>query len=167
MSPTKKTPAVGNVEPAEIVFHLVHPTSNGKPLCGADSSTASIGSYVEHLDATNPQNVRWVREVCDADGKPVSPCSLCISLYPSVLLDIVPFDLTIKIEFKPHELFRGYDVSASALGTVRGKRIEIKAYPGLSYFTARWIGSLQFSIDIDADSIVPLVESANKEKRGA
>lgn len=162
MSSQKSTSAVAG-QP----YHLVDATSRGKPLCGDTSFGALIGSYVEHLDASTPENVRWVREVFDSDGKSVTPCSLCVSLYPSILLDVVPFDLTIKIHFTPNEAFRGYDVTATAFASVGERRRRVTASPNLGYFSARWIGGLHFSVDVDADRVVPLVEHANKTKKRA
>lgn len=165
MTPTKTKHTDGKVEAAQRLFHLVDSTSKGKPICGETSPDALIGSYVEHLDETTPENVRWVREVFDSDGKPVTACSHCVSLYPSVLLDVVPFDLTIRIHFKPNEAFRGYDVTATAFASIGEKRRHVTAAPNLGYFAARWIGGLQFSVDVDANRIVPLVEQANKTKQ--
>lgn len=74
----------GIAEPVS-AFHLVTESSGGKPLCGAISPDAAIGSYVEHLDTSGTQ-ARWVCEVFGPNGRAVDGCALCLSLYPRVLL---------------------------------------------------------------------------------
>ena len=150
---------------AKPLHHLVHATSKGRPLCGDSSIDALIGSYVEHLDTTSPGNVKWVREVFGAVGEPVEPCPFCISLYPPALIDIVPFNLNIVLNFKPSSVSVGYDVSSEAFAEINGIRSQIKVFPGLLYFSAKWIGSLNFSVDVDANPVVPFVEHANKTKQ--
>jgi hypothetical protein len=63
------------------IHHLVTVESQGKPLCGATSPDAVIGSYVEHLD----EKQEFAREVFGKDGKPAKACNRCLSLYPPVL----------------------------------------------------------------------------------
>lgn len=144
MTPTKNRPTCDKAEIAETTFHLVHPTSGGQPLCGVRAPSAMIGSYVEHLDTSSAENPRWVREIIGSDGKAVTPCALCLSLYPAALIDVVPFDLVITVHFRPNESTRGYNVTSSAFATVGGKRRAIEAYPQLTYFSAKWIGTLEF-----------------------
>ena len=165
MTPTKNNISDGTKKLAEPIFHLVHATSGGKPLCGDPSPDALIGSYVEHLDGTTAENTQWVREIFDRSGKAVSPCPICLSIYPPVLLDVVPFDITINLHFKPNRALSGYDVTTISSAQVGAVRRNIDALPALSYFSARWLGSLRFALDVDANPIVPLVEHANKAKQ--
>lgn len=161
---TKRTQPDGKEEIATQPYHLVHVSSDGKPLCGVSAGDAKIGAYVEHLDDTS-ENVRWVREIFDSNGKAVVPCHVCLSLYPPVLLDVVPFNLTINLYFKPNKAVTGYNITTSASAKVGDIRGRVDVLPALSYFSATWLGNLRFSLDVDANSIVPLVECANKAKR--
>lgn len=165
MTPTKNKHSDGKKKPVEPIFHLIHVTSGGKPLCGNPSPDALIGSYAEHLDGTTSDNVRWVREIFDSNGKTVSPCPICLSVYPPVLLDVVPFDVTINLQFKPNKGLNGYNVTTNGSASVGDICRKIDALPALSFFSASWLGSLRFSLDVDANPIVPLVEHANKTKK--
>ena len=164
MTPTKIKIVDDEQKPGELV-HLIHVTSGGKPLCGNPSPDALIGSYSEHLDGTASETVRWVREIFDSNGKTVPPCPICLSLYPPVFLEIVPFDLTINLHFKPSTDHKGYNIDTKSFANICGVSRSIDAFPDLIYFSARWLGSLTFSLDVDANSIVPLVEYANKTKK--
>lgn len=164
MTPTKRIIGTEKEEIASARYHLVHEDSDGKPLCGVSAGDVKIGAYVEHLDDTS-ENVRWVREIFDSNGKAVVPCQVCLSLYPPVLLDVVPFNLTINLHFKPNKTVTGYNITTSASADIGDIRRQVDVLPAMSYFSATWIGDLRFSMDVNANSIVPLVERANKAKR--
>lgn len=85
-----KPPSLNSPSLAEIVeltspFHLVNEASQGKPLCGEDSTDAKIGAYVEHLENSDGE-VRWVRGVFGPNGKPVQGCEACLARYRPVLV---------------------------------------------------------------------------------
>lgn len=165
MPPTKITHSDEKEETATEPYHLIHVSSDGKPLCGVTAGDVKIGSYSEHLDDTASENARWVREIFDRNGKAVTPCPACLSRYPPVLLDVVPFEVTINLHFKPNKASSGYNITTSASAAIGEDRRQIDASPALSYFSASWLGNLRFSLDVDANPIVPLVEHANKAKR--
>lgn len=162
MTPTKNPISDGKTKAAQQLYHLVHSTSSGKPLCGVVAADVLVGSYAEHLDTSTPANVRWVREVFGGDGKPVTPCQMCLSLYPPALLDVVPFELTIKVRFNPNDAFHGYNISADAHGVIKDISQRIPVSPSMTFFSAKWIGDLRFSLDVDASQFAPFVEQTNK-----
>ena len=145
----------------EPFYHLATEASKHQPICGDQSPDALIGSYVEHLD-TSSEEVRWVREVFGAHGKPVKACPNCFSAYPSALKQITPFSVNVHIQFKPDKEFKGYRVTADAEAQIGDKRETVKACPGLAFTSAQWFSGLNFRMDIDANSIVPWVNQANK-----
>ena len=146
---------------ANPIFHLATPDSKGQPLCGEQSPYAPIGSYVEHLD-TSSGDVRWVREVFGSNGKPVDPCPQCFSAYPCIPKQITPFSINVNVQFDPDKESVGYRVTAKGEACIGDKREPIKAFPGLAFTSARWFYGLNFRIEIDANSIVPWVNNANK-----
>ena len=76
---------------------------------------------------------------------------------------IIPFSVRVDVSFSPDTNFAGYRVNASGIAEVGDTRLIVSAYPQLSFTTARWLYSLRFGVNVDADVIVPLVNKANKE----
>lgn len=144
------------------IFHLVSQETQGKPLCGAASSTALIGSYGEHLDTAGDE-VRWVREVFGPGGKPVRACERCLDAYPSELKRITPFTVNVSVQFEPDQKFNGYNLTATATAQVGDKHEAVKAYPLSTFLTANRLHYLQFEVAILADPIIPWVQKANRE----
>lgn len=145
-------------------YHLVTVGSKGKPLCGETSSDAAIGSYVEHLDTSTGEAV-WVREVFGPNGKPVEPCHSCFAAYPSDLKQIIPFEIHVLVRFEPDLTLSGYNLSAKATAQFEDRKEDVKAYPKLSFTSAKWFYNLSFGLDLDANSLVPWVNKANREQR--
>lgn len=165
MTTTKKRPTDGKVEIASQAYHLVQGSSDSKALCGVSAHNVKIGAYVEHL-VTQGNSVEWVRGIFGADGKPVSEaCGICLSIYPSALRRVNPFDVCINLHFEENKALRNsYTITASGTATIEDICNEITVSPAIISFTARWIGELRFPVHMDLASIVPWVEQANKRQ---
>ncbi len=143
-------------------YHLVTKDSRGKPLCSEDSPNALIGSYVEHVEASNGE-ARWVREILGPGGKPVSGCPRCLNLYPAELKQITPFAVMVTVNFEPDTAFSGYRPTVSAFAQIGDTRTVVEAYPSFAFITAKRLQGLQFSLGLNCQTIVPWVNKANRE----
>lgn len=76
---------------------------------------------------------------------------------------ITPFVVRAEVAFTPDERFSGYKITASSFAEIGNKGVVIPAYPRLTFITAQWLYSLSFEVGINADSVVPLVNKANKD----
>jgi hypothetical protein len=148
--------------------HLVTAESRGRPLCGEASPDAAIGSFVEHLD----ENQEFVREVFGKGGKPATACQQCLALYPSLatlsrderaVRRLTPFNVRVNVSFAPDSKLLGYRVKASGIAEIGEKRVVVCVFPHMAFTTARTLTGLSFDMTVDANTIIPLINKANKE----
>ena len=76
---------------------------------------------------------------------------------------IVPFRLFIEVQGVPEFDHSGYRLTANGYAEVDNPRSAIAVVPGLEFFSARWFSSVQFRLGVNANSIVSLLNKANKD----
>lgn len=76
---------------------------------------------------------------------------------------IIPFRLCIEVQGVPDFHSSGYRMTASGYAEVDNQRLPIKIFCGLEFFSAQFFSSVELRLGVNANSIVSLLNKANKE----